>query len=300
MRWLFAAALLAPLSLHAQAPLILRLPASTRALSQGGAYPVTSPDADVIFYNPQLLSVARGFSLSAQRYGGDATLTTFAATLDANFGFGVQVLDYELPLGALRGSHVLLSDGGGPARSQAVAAVGYARTIKGVRLGIAGKWAQFWDDGVSDGVAALDVGSAINPISWLRVALAVQNIGNGFESGGIDYDLPLQASLNVSQQSRVVGPLDVALAGRLAGGPDVDLNGGLGVDISYWPFNGLTFSVRGGGRFGGDAVVRGTRVVEEGPVTAGAGVAFRRVTFDYAWESFSDAADAHRIGFRIR
>src|SRR5688572_5926401 len=127
MRAIVTAALLTSMLLPASAqvvtesetptgPLILQLQPGTRAPSMGGTYMITAPDADGIFYNPQLLSAARGFSVSTQRFGSVATLATFAAALDANVGFGVQLLDYELPMfhtAESIGSPAALSRGGG-------------------------------------------------------------------------------------------------------------------------------------------------------------------------------------------
>lgn len=293
-------------------PLILRLQASTRAVSMGGTYMITSPDADAIFYNPQLLSVARGFSISAQRYGSAATLTTFAAAMDANVGFGIQLLDYQMPLVNVPeaiGSHVALSHEGGMAGSEAVMTLGYARSIKGVRLGVAGKWAHHWSGNYSEGAAGVDLGSSINPLAWLSVALSVQNLGGSFSLGPAEYELPMMGTLLVTQRPRVVGPLDVSLSGRFSMGPDVDAFGGLGADVSYWPFSGLTFAARAGVRFGTESFAYVENlpplpgiptVIDESAFTAGGGVTWRRVTLDYAWEPFENADDAHRIGLRIR
>ena len=316
MRAIVTAALLTSLSLPASAqvvtesetptgPLILQLQAGTRALSMGGAYMITAPDADGIFYNPQLLSAARGFSLSTQRFGSAATLATFAAALDANVGFGVQVLDYELPMfhtAEAIGSPAALSRGGGLTASEAVAMLGYARTIKGVRLGIAGKWAHHWSGDYSAGAGAVDVGSSINPLNWLMVALSVQNLGGDFSIGPSDYKLPMMGTLLVTQRPRPIGPLDISLSGRVSAGPDVDTFGAVGADLGYWPFTGLTFAARAGLRFG-TMTHRLNPIdsrVEQGMFTAGGGVTWQRVTLDYAWEPFQNADDSHRIGLRIR
>ena len=73
-------------------PLIMRLPASTRALALGNVYPAASPDPDAIFYNPALLQSANGFSLATQFYGAAKTFTLSGAN-GSGFGIGVQVLD---------------------------------------------------------------------------------------------------------------------------------------------------------------------------------------------------------------
>jgi hypothetical protein len=81
-RFLVLAALLtAPVTAYAQdsSPLVLRVPASTRALALGGAFPVGTRDSDGIFYNVAFGDALRGFGLHAQRYGRAATLVTATA-----------------------------------------------------------------------------------------------------------------------------------------------------------------------------------------------------------------------------
>jgi hypothetical protein len=289
-------------------PPILQLPGSTRALALGGAYIIAGADPDAIFFNPVLLQNARGVSIAAQRYGSASTLTSLAFTTDVGLGVGVRILDYA-PTRASDpldfGSAVGLSERGFNDSGEALGVVGYMRTVKKIRLGVAGKWVQHWGIDESEGVAAFDIGSTINPFNWLSVALAVQDIGGSIHLGNVKHDIDTRALLLVSTRTKVVGILDVALAARLQAGEDTDPAGGLGLEASYWPFSGLTFFARAGARFGtrelsGVSPTGGFEEIKESNFTGGAGVSYGRVSFDYAFEPFRGAADSHRVGIRVR
>jgi hypothetical protein len=287
-------------------PPILQLPGSTRSLALGGAYMINGADPDAIFFNPVLLQNARGISLSAQRYGSASTLSSFAFTTDVGLGIGVRVLDYA-PGPSLDfdqfGSPLALGNRGFNSAGEVEGVVGYTRTVKKIRLGVAGKWVQHWSANRGAGAASFDVGGTVNPFNWMSVALSVQNIGDGIEMRGITHAFDTRALLLVSTRTKVVGPLDVALAGRMSAGEGSDPQGGVGVETSYYPFVGLTFFARAGGRFGTRAVALNTSGIteaEESHFTAGAGMTYNRVSLDYAWEPFSGAPDAHRVGIRVR
>ena len=289
-------------------PPILQLPGSTRALALGGAYPIGGADPDAIFFNPVLLQNARGVSIAAQRYGSASTLTSLSFTTDLGLGVGVRILDYapsrsDDPMDF--GSPIGLSERGFNDSGEALGVIGYMRTIKKIRLGVAAKWVQHWGRDESEGVAAFDIGSTINPFPWLSVALAVQDIGGSIHFGNVKHDIDTRALLLVSTRTKVVGILDVGLAGRLMADEDGDPSGGLGLETSYWPFSGLTFYARAGARFGtrelsGSSPTGGVEEIKESSFTGGGGVAYGRLSFDYAWEPFSGAADSHRIGLRVR
>ena len=78
------------------APLVLQLPASTRALGMGNAW-VAGRDQDVIFYNPSQLAVGTGLGVSLERYRSGSTLGTMSASTPLGggaIGIGIQMLDY--------------------------------------------------------------------------------------------------------------------------------------------------------------------------------------------------------------
>lgn len=307
MRTLRIAALLTALcgSVQAQTrgpgPILLLLPGSTRALAMGETYLTMAADPEAIFINPALLQNARGIAGSLQRYGSASTLSSLTTATDVGFGFGVQILEYApVIITAVEeiGSPYGLSERGPAAAGEVVASIGYMRTFfEKVRLGVAGKWAQHWGAGFSEGVPALDIGTTVNPFNWLGLALGVQNLGGNLEVGQLEYDLPTRYTVYASTRSRAVGPLDVSLAARAGLNENENLTGGLGAEVGYWPFSGLNFYARAGGRFGR---IGTAGEVEQSRITAGGGMTFRRVSLDYAWEPFSEAADAHRIGLRFR
>src|SRR5262245_45528155 len=220
-------------------PPILQIPGSTRSLALGGTYIISSADPDGIFYNPVLLQSARGVSLAAQWYGSASTLTSLSFTTDVGLGVGVRILDYAptrsvdpVDFGSVAG----LSERGFNDSGEALGVVGYARTVWKLRLGAAGRWVQHWGNDESDGVAAFDVGGAVNPFNWLNVALSVQDIGGSITFGNREHDIDTRALLLVSTRTKVVGPLDLAVAGRFSAGEGPDPDGAFGLEASYWPF----------------------------------------------------------------
>ncbi len=60
-------------------PIVLELPASTRALALGNSFALGFSDADAVFYHPGLLDRAQGMATSLQRFGANGTLTTLSA-----------------------------------------------------------------------------------------------------------------------------------------------------------------------------------------------------------------------------
>ena len=98
---LFAACFLVPVSAGAQAlgfgPIVLQLPASTRAIGFGNAY-VAVRDPEAVFYNPAELGVRPGVALSVERYGSVSTAGAVASSyVFGPFGFaiGAQLLDFH-------------------------------------------------------------------------------------------------------------------------------------------------------------------------------------------------------------
>jgi hypothetical protein len=268
----------------------------------GGAYPITSASPDVLFYNPALVRNARGMQLSQQRYGGSSSLTQFVASSTANITAGVQILDFGVN-GIMIGDQSLAI----PVRStnrasQVEGVIGYARTIKGLRLGGAAKWVEDYRFGAHTGGASFDVGAYANPADFLSVSLVGENLGE--DGDGASFDLPRRIQLGLATDSHELGPLDVMMSGEVHDVKDGKVGGGLGAELSYWPFGGLTFYARGGVRMGTTKLHivvpdRSLTEVKQQPVTAGGGVSYKRMTFEYAWEPFFGAPDAHRFGLHI-
>ena len=127
------------------APLLLELPASTRALGLGGAFVVSSAASDALFHNPGGLVNAGDVSFGAQKYGSASVLGTFSAATEWAGGYlalGIQGLSYGSAVPWLDGipddANDLLSDSPVGA-SELVGSIGYGREVLGFRVGVVGK-----------------------------------------------------------------------------------------------------------------------------------------------------------------
>ena len=277
-------------------PVVLQLPASTRAIGFGNAY-VAVREAEAVFYNPANAFGRNLLAASVERYGDQAVAGAFAGAYafgPAGVGFGAQLLDYHVdqsgyPELAPNGEQLTRS-GLYPA-SSLVATMGLAIPFKGIRWGVAAKVAQDRVLHGRDGVLLADAGAAkeIGPVS---VGLSVQNLGASPKLLGTSAALPTRATLGAAGAGLPVGPFDFAASVAISvrrGGRVSPAGGG---EFSYSPIDGVTFAGR-----------LGARLPEENaelPVTMGASFTFDRVTFDYAFEPYQGEGNGHRIGLRVR
>lgn len=295
---LAALLLAAPAPVAAQAggfgPIVLQLPASTRAIGFGNAY-VGVRDPEAVFYNPAQLGVRPGVAMSVERYGSVSTAGAIATSYvfgPIGFGIGAQMLDFDAqapgyPELAPNGSQLSVS-GPFPA-SSLVAAVALEMAYKGIRWGVTGKFAEDRVATVRDGVLLADVGAAKE--IWLGTAgITVQNLGAGPHVGDQTAQLPTRATLGYAVGGPV-GPLDavVSTAVSVRRGGRVTPAGG--VELGYTPIEGVVFAGRVGGRL--------PEKNAESPLTLGATFSFDRLSLDYGFEPYQ-GRDAHRIGLRIR
>jgi hypothetical protein len=276
----------------------LSLPASTRALALGGIYaPAGAVESDALFYNPALLTAARGLGLSAARYGGASTAGAFSAAqplAPGGIAIGVLYLDYGVQeAGGVRlaGQGDALLARGPVLASNLVAAVGYGRTVKGVRLGVAGKLIEERQGGARGTGGAVDLGAAV-PFLGTTLSLAVQNLGPEFERDGARSPLPRRVTLSAARPSLPVGPFDLVPTAGVAVERDGFVSPAGGAELSYWPVQGKTFV----GRFG----LRRTPEGSGSPLTLGGGFIGDRFALDYTYERFGAAGAAHRVGVRWR
>ena len=284
---------------HDDAPLVLRLPVSTRALAMGGGQPMAQ-DAEALLFNPALLAYARGASAQGARYAEASALGVLASTLSTlggNVGLGVQYLDYGAAAGDVR-SAALDATGALPVRgpvtaSSLAATIGYARAMFGVRAGASLRYAEERLGAVRDGAAVLDVGLARGfRFDNLVVGLGVQSIGRGVRAGGSQAALPTRVTLGVSGANYPVTTwLDIGASGAVSvlRGGTVTTAGG--AELSLVPLQGYAVSARAG--------ARRTLAPGERAVTAGVGLTRDRVSLDYAYEPFA-GRDGHRVGVRVR
>ena len=294
--WCVAGAVLVTSTGQAQAPLVLTVPASTRALGIGDAYVALGAEPDAIFYNPAQIVPARGLGVGAQRHGDASTVFTASAAsvlAPGTMGLGVQLLDQSTTAasyGALaRAGGRSLFERGPQIATGAVATVAYARTILGFRVGAAGKIVHQQFANRRDATPAFDVGIARG--STYQIALAGRHLGHGVSLGGPTVALPREVALGGAIPRREVGPLDLAAGLSIAMRADGSLNGGGGTEWSYNPLDGFTFAARIGYR-----AVEG----DESHLTLGAGFVGERFNLDYAFQASDGESAAHRIGVRWR
>jgi hypothetical protein len=278
------------------APILLSLPSSTRALALGGAFPVGSSEPAAVFYNPALSAIA-GVALDIQRYEGDATTVSLAGAMEwwgGRIGLGLQAAQYGVSAGALRDGfeESALAEGGAETVGEQVATVAYARRIKGLRVGVAGKLIaqRALDESATTGALDLSTGVTVRRIN---VGLALQNIGPEYDFLDIELSPPLRMTLGAAlSQSVPLGPLDLMAAASLSREADGTVVPGAGVEFGYWPIQGRTFFARAGLRNPADDDVA--------PWTVGAGFNGDRITLDWAFFTFDEAGSTHRLTVRWR
>jgi hypothetical protein len=276
-------------------PLVLRLPASTRVLGLGDAG-VAGVDDDVIFYNPAQLAIVRGTTVSGQRYAPGNTTAAFStgvAFFGGGLGVGAQWLGFSTRALTFPIATAALDTSGILTASSAALTLAYARSIKGIRIGLANKIAQesapmtrstsgFVDIGLEKDYRAIGIGLSVQNISTFGVAhtLEPSRVTLGVASGA--------ALVNILPVSPF---LDAAVAAQVSVLNDgwVKPAGGLEFGVNW--IQGYALTARAGAR---------RPEPGERPLTAGATLSADRFRFDYALETREGDKLAHRIGVRIR
>lgn len=309
---------LLPVVLHAQpnltvlyewtapAALSLRAPASTVALALGNSG-IVSTAADVLFYNPGMLTSARGFATSAQRYGGNGTTASLASSQmfgSIGVGIGARIADWRSGEGfygeAVRpGLGVLGLDGSVDGASVAVTAAA-ARAFGPVRLGVGATYVRESFNDESGQSSQYDVG-VVWPIGPTSLAVTVQHIGNPLGLHGLPFVANSNEFEGASDWRATVGyggwGFPLATFWDLGGTVQlsIDESGTVrpagGVELTYVPVEGVSVAARVGHR---------STIGNERPITGGFGLSLDRYSLDYAIESFRGGISAHRVGLRIR
>lgn len=292
---------LAPTAAAAQSagrlPRVLEIPASTSAMALGGAYMMNSGQADALFYHPALLTNASGFGLEVQTWSGEATSATASAAMSwfgGGVAIGLQTLQYGESAGSaspLPGGQDALFDPNTPATSERVASLGYARSVFGLRVGVAGKLIEQRVDRTRDAVGAFDVGVATS-LGPLELGLTAANLGSDMKVSPGMAQLPTRITFGAGAYGRPVGPLDMGLAGQVTRRDDGETVAGLGLQLGYWPVIGRTFV----GRVGVERVPEG----EGSPLTLGFAYWGDDLVLEWAWRDFGAAGGTHRFGIRWR
>lgn len=275
----------------ARGPLLLELPAGTRALALGNSFPAGQTDSDGLFYAPALHDRLRGASVAIQSFGGAGTLLSASAAMEwwsGALAVGVRTLSYT-GFAAAGDEAALLSESG-TTLSERVASLGYARSVRGIRVGTVAHVIEQRSAARTGTGMAVDVGVGAQPFG-IAAALTARSLGPDFQ---LESRTPLPASvlLAVGAPSSIgAGPFDLVPAARVEYRFDDGFRGGAGLEASYWPVPGRTFTLR-----------LGARSVEDGvqPWTAGAAFAGDRIIVDYAFVPYDDGVTGHRLGVRWR
>ncbi len=291
---------LVPSTARAQAagfgPIVLQLPASTRAIGFGSAY-VGVREPEAVFYNPAQLGTRPGIAISAERYGPVSTAGAVASTYvfgKFGFGLGAQMLDFRSAgpayPGAAPNGEQLLAGGAYPA-SSLVAAAALEMAYKGIRWGLTQKLAQDQVSFGRDGAWLTDVGAA-REIGPVTVGATVQNLGASPKMLGTSAELPTRGTIGAAGGLPLGALFDLAASGEVSVRRGGRVSPAGGVELGYVPIDGVTFA----GRIG-------ARLPEENgaaPITLGASFTFDRVSIDYGFEPYQGEGSGHRIGIRIR
>jgi len=292
----FAAAILLPTTALSQsvpsAPVILNLPASTRALGLGNTG-VALRDDDVIFYNPAMLVNASGFSASGEYLASNAGSGALSAVTrydNGGIGIGVQFANYGLPGGVPVATRPLISAHGSVPGSSLAATIGFGQTFKGYRLGVAAKYAEEVEGSTRITRPLADLGVA-KDFFRTTFALAVQNLGSDdVVVGSQPINLPMRTTLGASK-SDSYGPFDVNFTAAVAMLRTDFVQPSGGVEANYSWLSGWNVALRAGAR---------RSAIGEEPFTTGASFTNDRLTFDYALETLSGNRLGHRFGIRVR
>ena len=283
----------------AAAPIILLVPGGTRAFGLGNAF-VAGSGPEVVFYNPAQVGSGRGTTLSAQRYGGGSTLGSLATSGALFDGFsyaaGAKYLDFSTMFDAPVRPADLTHRGPVDANSL-VATLAVATSWKGLRWGIAGKYAsERLSEGTSSAVA-VDLGAGYR-LGRISLGLAAQDLGSDILVAGTRVDLPSRVTLGAMLPDQYLSTyFDIAGSVALTRNRDGQLVPGGGVELTWNPVSGVGITGRVGLRR-----VPGGAAPGESPVTFGATLGIDRYALDLAWEPARGpgGGSTERVGLRIQ
>ena len=302
-RAVFSTALLLPTGLTAQSgdlgPILLRLPASVRALAMGNVA-VAGRDDDVLFYNPAQLVAARGTSVSMEQFSSTAHTGSLSTVIRFNSGgvaIGATMAEFDSPLAAYPVARADLVSGGPVLGSSGSLVIGAAQVIKSIRIGGAAKFVDERIGPTRSARGVFDVGLGRDFFGY-AFGLAVQNIGASFEPTtppGSEFirrgsRMPLRSTFGAMRGWNTT-TFDFTATAAVSVLRDGFVVPAGGAEMFYSWLSGYTVVVRAGGR---------RPETGEGPLTAGAGLTVDRLSLDYAVETLSGSRFGHRIGLRIR
>jgi hypothetical protein len=299
LRALLTVLLVAPVAL-AQAPvagpLVLLLPANTRAVGMGNAW-VAGRDESSVFYNPAQINPTTGFGGRFARYGSNGTVGTLASAVTVNWltlGWGVQAVEFKARSDATYPFTPadVVRRGTRDAQSLVVGAGGNF-LVKGFRAGLGVKYAEdrvdassasFAPVSVHKGVLLGDLGMS-HPLLSGTAALAVQNLGDDSRIA-----LPMQTTLGWARQMPA-SQLDLAFATQVSVRNNW-VGAGAGMEAGFGWIEGWSAALRAG--------VRRPETDAQRPVSFGGTLNADHLALDYALELFEGSRYAHHVSLRWR
>ncbi|MGZ8412411.1 MAG: hypothetical protein ACXW61_09870 [Gemmatirosa sp.] len=287
------------------AALVLALPAAPRAAGLAEAVTAVGGDETALFYSPAQLATVRrpGASASVERFLATTTLGAAvgaARVAGGTAAVGVRSLaypdapemrEYEPTGRTLTGGELAVTAGW--ARAVGSVRVGAAATLVRQRVAEASGQALAGDVGVAwtAPVAASDAGAATRALAGVTVAGALQHVGGALSLLGRGSPLPRRARVGVAR------PIALSPALRLLASADVVQQDGEAVRPAAgaelrWQRGRLALDARAGLR-------RRLQADEALPArTVGAGLGFRAVALDYAYQGYAALGATHRLGVR--
>ena len=274
------------------APVVLMLPTGPRTLAMGNVG-IGSRDDDVLFFNPAQIAVARGMSASGERYSssaGGGTLSAVTRLGGGGIAVGVRMVDYTIGPPGFPADRDRMLVGGSEVGTSLEATAGLAQVFKGVRVGVAAKYAEDQATNVRAHRAAADFGLSKDFRRYFTAGLSVQNVASSVSFSPTTAYLPLRTTAGLAG-SGPLGPVDVTATAAVSMLRDSFVIPAGGGEVSYSWLDGYAVAIRAGVR---------RPIPGEAPFTAGAGFTMDRLSIDYAIEALSGSRAGHRIGLRIR
>lgn len=294
-----AGAVTAPISGQStgHAPTVLLVPAGTRALGLGDAF-VAGDGPEALFYNPAQIGT-RGSTLSIARFGGAATLGSFAAVGKAvgnNVAIGIRFLDFGAQVNGFPSPVGSLVTRGPVDATSLDAMVATEKSWFGIRFGAAAHYVSEQQQNARAAGVLFDAGVS-RDLAGVTLGLSAQSLGAHLSLGGVEADPPTRVSLGGIKDGLAVGTFfDLAVAAAVTREQDGRLVPGAGVELTWEPVAGWTVTGRLGAHRGDPAGQPGAS-----PVTFGGSFGLDALTLDYAYQPYRKlAGGAHRLAIRIR
>lgn len=304
--------------LYRYSPLVLLTPAGTRTLAMGGTG-IAGRDDDVLFYNPAMLVLARGFSASVQRYSPWSTGGSISSVTRFNTGgiaIGARMVDYRTGLTRFETTRAAQLHDGVAGGSSVEGSVGIGQVLKGFRLGGAVKYSENTTPVIRAGAVGVDLGIARDFFGPYTFGLSVQNIGQSMQvpcsiatTTGTPGDCtpspdpntdpslqktttqqPFRVTLG-AQTQRILGEFDFVGTAAVFTLRSGWLGATGGAELGYGWLEGYSVALRAGAR---------RPLPGESAMTAGAGFNMDRLSIDYAVEALAGSRFGHRFGLRVR